>query len=307
MAEIDVERIIEAFEKLRPAAAVVDSVQTVFNSEISGAPGTVSQVREISARLISWAKAKGMPLFLVGHVTKDGSIAGPRVLEHMVDTVLYFEGDKGHPFRILRAVKNRFGSTNEVGVFEMGETGLRGVANPSELFLSERPKGAPGSAVMPCMEGTRTLLVEIQALVSPQAFGTSQRTVSGVERNRVQILLALMDRRLGYSLAGHDVFVSVAGGMSVGEPAGDLGIVAATASAYLYKPLPEGSVFFGEVGLAGEVRGVSRAEDRVKEAKKLGFRRAYLPARQVADLRVGKGFELVGVATIEDFVDSIRR
>ena len=305
MAEISLEAITGALEKTRPAAAVVDSVQTLYCSDLTGAPGTVSQVREVSARLVAWAKAHGMPLFLVGHVTKDGSIAGPRVLEHMVDTVLYFEGDKGLPVRILRATKNRFGSTNEVGVFEMREEGLKGVANPSGLFLSERPADAPGSAVVPCMEGTRPLLVEVQALVAPHAFGAGQRTTSGIERNRVQILLALMERKLGYNLSGHDVFVNVAGGMEVSEPAGDLGVVAAVTGAFLNRALPAGSVFFGEVGLAGEVRAVSGAEDRVREAVKLGFTSAYLPERQASAMKAPKGFELVGVRNVTHFADSV--
>lgn len=304
-AETAVENIIGALEKMKPAAAVVDSVQTLYSADLSGAPGTVSQVREVSARLVSWAKAHGMPLFLVGHVTKDGSLAGPRVLEHMVDTVLYFEGDKGLPVRILRATKNRFGSTNEVGVFEMREEGLKGVSNPSELFLSERPLNAPGSAVVPCLEGTRPLLVEIQALVAPQAFGAGQRTTSGIERNKVQILIALLDRKIGYSLAGHDVFVSVAGGMEIGEPAGDLGIVAALMGAYVNRPLPSGSVFFGEVGLAGEVRAVSGAEDRIREAAKLGFTSAWLPQRQAASIKAPKGFTLNGVSSVAQFADSV--
>jgi DNA repair protein RadA/Sms len=305
LTEIDLEAIIASLDRVKPAVAVIDSVQTVASAEISGAPGTVSQVREASAKLISWAKGCGLPLFLVGHVTKDGALAGPRVLEHMVDTVLYFEGDRGHPFRILRAVKNRFGSTNEVGVFEMSDKGLSGVDNPSALFLSERSEQAAGSAVVSCLEGTRTLLVEVQALVAPQVFGTSQRTTSGAERNRVQIILALMDRRLGYALANHDVFVSVAGGLSLSEPAGDLGLVAALASAYRDLALPSQSVFFGEVGLSGEIRAVSRAEERVREAAKLGFARAYAPARQVKELGRVKGIELIGVSSLEGFVEGL--
>ncbi len=302
-SEVDVERIIASLEKHSPAVAVIDSVQTLASAEISGSPGTVSQVRETTARLVSWSKAKGMPVFLVGHVTKDGAIAGPRVLEHMVDTVLYFEGDKGHPFRILRAVKNRFGSTNEVGVFEMSEGGLLQVDNPSALLLSERPQSAPGSAVVPCLEGTRTLLVEVQALVSPQAFATSQRTTYGAERSRVQILLALMDRRLDYAMVNHDVFVSVAGGMSLTEPAGDLGLMAAIASAYLDKPLPNDTVYFGEIGLAGEVRAVSRPDERVAEAAKLGFKRAVMAAGQAEKTPPPKGFELVGVKGLEELAE----
>ncbi|PLX43960.1 MAG: DNA repair protein RadA [Deltaproteobacteria bacterium] len=308
LTEIDVERIISVLEKENPAAAVMDSVQTLVSPEIQGAPGTVSQVREVAARLVGWAKGRGIPLFLVGHVTKDGALAGPRVLEHMVDTVLYFEGDKGHPYRILRAVKNRFGSTNEVGVFEMGARGLIGVKNPSELFLAERPEGASGSVVLPSLEGSRVILVEVQTLTAPQNYGSPQRTVSGVERNRVQILAALLDRRLGLALANHDIFVSVAGGMQVNEPAGDLALVAALISAYMDRPVDGKTVFFGEVGLAGEVRGVSRPLDRLKEAKKLGYDRAVLPvrqAREVSGVKEIAGMELVGVESIDKLVDSM--
>jgi DNA repair protein RadA/Sms len=263
----------------------------------------VSQVREVSGRLVVHAKTQGMPVFLVGHVTKDGALAGPRVLEHMVDTVLYFEGDRGHPYRILRAVKNRFGSTNEVGVFEMGDAGLAGVANPSALFLSQRPEGAPGSAVVPALEGTRTLLVEIQALVSPAAFATPQRTTSGVERTRVQILAALLERRLGIPLLSHDLFVNVAGGFQVSEPAADLAIVAALLSAFRDRPLPSEAVFFGEVGLAGEVRAVSRADTRLAEARKLGFTTAFTPR---SDRRRGKPAEGVcEVGTLRELLNHL--
>jgi len=302
-AETDLGRILDALETERPAAVVVDSVQTLFSSEIGSAPGTVSQVREVSGRLVVHAKTRGTPLFLVGHVTKDGSLAGPRVLEHMVDTVLYFEGDRGHPYRILRAVKNRFGSTNEVGVFEMGDAGLAGVDNPSALFLSQRPEGAPGSAVVPALEGTRTLLVEIQALVSPAAFATPQRTTSGVERTRVQILAALLERRLGIPLLTHDLFVNVAGGFQVSEPAADLAIVAALLSAFRDRPLPAQAVFFGEVGLAGEVRAVSRPEARLAEARKLGFTAAYAPRSDGRRGAVEKGLETHEVGTLREFLD----
>jgi DNA repair protein RadA/Sms len=305
LAETDVTRITAALEEISPFAAVVDSVQTLYSPDIGSAPGTVSQVREVSGRLVVLAKSRGIPVFLVGHVTKDGSLAGPRVLEHMVDTVLYFEGDKGHPYRILRAVKNRFGSTDEVGVFEMGEAGLQGIANPSALFLSERPEGAAGSAVVPCVEGTRTLLVEIQALVTPAAFPTPQRTTSGVERNRVQILCALLERRLGLPLLTHDVFVNVAGGLKISEPAADLGMVASLVSAFRDRPLPRGAVFFGEVGLAGEVRGVSRPESRLAEARELGFARAYLPASTASHLKSFPGVEVVGIRRLPDLYEAL--
>ncbi|MHB8766665.1 MAG: DNA repair protein RadA, partial [Deferrisomatales bacterium] len=307
LAETDLTRIAAVLEEARPAVAVVDSVQTLFSPEIGSAPGTVSQVREVSGRLVVHAKTKGMPLFLVGHVTKDGSLAGPRVLEHMVDTVLYFEGDRGNPYRILRAVKNRFGSTNEVGVFEMGDGGLTGVANASALFLSERPEGAAGSAVVPCVEGTRTLLVEIQALVSPSNYASPQRTTSGIERNRVQILAALLERRLGLPILSHDLFVNVAGGLDVSEPAADLGIVAALISAFRERPLPEKAVFFGEVGLAGEVRSVSRPDARLAEARELGFRHAFAPASAARLGRGVPGLQVHGVARLGELLEQLSR
>ncbi len=304
LSETDLDRVVEAMGRVGPAAAVVDSVQTLFCPELGSAPGTVSQVREVAGRLVVRAKHRDMPLFLVGHVTKEGALAGPRLLEHMVDTVLYFEGDRGHPFRILRAVKNRFGSTDEVGVFEMGDAGLAGVANPSAVFLAERPRGAAGSVVVPCAEGTRTLLVEVQALVSPTCFASPQRTTSGVERNRVQILSALLDRRLGLTLGTHDIFVNVAGGLRVTEPAADLGVVAALVSALRGRPVPEGSVFFGEVGLAGEVRAVSRTGARLGEARELGFTRAFVPAAATAAGRE-IGIETVGIARLDEIPDHL--
>jgi DNA repair protein RadA/Sms len=305
LAETELSRVLEALERTSPAVVVVDSVQTLYSPDVASAPGTVSQVREVSGRLVVHAKSRGVPVFLVGHVTKDGALAGPRLLEHMVDTVLYFEGAAGYPYRILRAVKNRFGSTDEIGVFEMGDAGLAGISNASALFLSERPRGAAGSAVVPCLEGTRTLLVEIQALMSPAAFATPQRTTSGVERNRVQILAALLERRLGLPMLSHDVFVNVAGGLRVSEPAADLGIVAALLSAARDRPLPADAVFFGEVGLAGEVRSVSRPEARLAEARELGFSSAYVPATTARNLRGPAGPELVAVQRLSDLWEAL--
>ncbi|MBI5444235.1 MAG: DNA repair protein RadA [Deltaproteobacteria bacterium] len=287
LSETDVTKVLEVLERTPPAAVVIDSVQTLFHPEIGSAPGTVSQVREVSGRLVAWAKTRNVPIFLVGHVTRDGTLGGPKTLEHLVDTVCYFEGGSGHTYRLLRAVKNRFGSTNEVGVFEMGEAGLTGIANASALFLSERPKDAPGSAIVPCLEGTRTLLVEVQALASPAAFAAPQRTTAGVERNRVQILAALLQKRLGLPVQENDLFVNVAGGMKTSEPAVDLGIVAAMISALRDRPLPQDAVFFGEVGLAGEVRSVSRPEARLSEAQEMGFRQAYVPASTAKNARSG--------------------
>ncbi|MGH7834528.1 MAG: DNA repair protein RadA, partial [Candidatus Binatia bacterium] len=264
VSETSLERIIEIVKKIKPAVLVIDSVQTIYSAALPSAPGSIGQVRESTGAIIALAKKSGISTFLIGHVTKDGSIAGPRTLEHMVDTVLYFEGDRGHNFRILRAVKNRFGSTNEIGVFEMKEGGLREVSNPSELFLSERPLQASGSAVICSMEGTRPILVELQALVSSSFLAVPRRTTIGVDHNRVALLVAVLEKKMGAKLFNQDIFVNVAGGVQVEEPAVDLGIIAAIASSYEEKPLDSKTVIFGEVGLAGEVRGIAQAEARVK-------------------------------------------
>ena len=299
LAENSLEAVLERARELSPAFLVVDSIQTVFTAALESAPGSVSQVRECAGRLMQLAKGEGVPSFIVGHVTKDGSIAGPRMLEHMVDTVLYFEGDAGHPFRILRAVKNRFGSTNEIGVFEMKDAGLLEVPNPSELFLAERPEGAAGSVVVPAIEGTRPILVELQALVSGAAYGNPRRTAMGIDGNRVSLLIAVLEKKVGYPLLAQDVFLNVAGGVRLNEPAIDLGVVAALASSHLNRPIPERTVLFGEVGLAGEVRAVSRPELRVKEAERLGFAKCILPAGNLKNLDQPKGLELVGVKNAE--------
>jgi DNA repair protein RadA/Sms len=273
LAETSLDEIIRAADELQPQTIVIDSVQTVYTSELPSAPGSVGQVREVSGRLMLHAKRTGIPTFLIGHVTKDGAIAGPRVLEHIVDTVLYFEGDRGHAFRILRAVKNRFGSTNEIGVFEMKESGLAEVANPSELFLAERPKDATGSVVVSSLEGTRPILAELQALVALSKLTMPRRTTIGVDYNRVSLLLAVLEKRVGMHLMGMDVFVNVVGGLKIDEPAVDLGVLAAVASSFREKPVPPEMVVMGEVGLAGEVRAISQAEARLKDAAKLGFTR----------------------------------
>jgi DNA repair protein RadA/Sms len=277
VSEIDVTAVLHMVESHRPDVLVIDSIQTMFSPELTSAPGSVSQVRESAMRLMLMAKRSGVPVFLVGHVTKDGSIAGPRLLEHMVDTVLYFEGDRNHAYRILRAVKNRFGSTNEIGVFEMNEAGLAQVANPSAVFLAERPVSAPGSVVAATMEGTRPVLVEIQALASATPLGTPRRTVLGVDRNRVALLVAVLEKKLGMPLMGHDVFINVAGGVRLEEPAVDLALVAAVASSFLDKPITDQTVVVGEVGLTGEVRAVGQIEARLNEARKMGFARCVLP------------------------------
>lgn len=305
LAETSLEAILEQVRQIQPAFLVVDSIQTIFTSALESAPGSVSQVRECAGRLMQLAKGEGVPTFIVGHVTKDGSIAGPRMLEHMVDTVLYFEGDAGHPYRILRAVKNRFGSTNEIGVFEMCEVGLVEVPNPSELFLAERPEGAAGSAVVPALEGSRPILVELQALVSATSFGTPRRTTIGFDHNRVALLGAVLEKKVGLSLLAQDIFLNVAGGVRLVEPAVDLGVVAALASSHLNRAIPPRTIVFGEIGLAGEVRAVSRPELRVKEAARLGFNRCFLPSGNLKNLETPVGMELIGVRSVEQMLDGL--
>jgi DNA repair protein RadA/Sms len=278
-AATSVRDVLATFDHMHaPQLLVIDSIQTMFVDNVEAAPGTVTQLRTSAHELIRFAKRRGTALFLIGHVTKDGQIAGPRVLEHMVDAVLYFEGDRGHQFRILRAVKNRFGAANEIGVFEMAERGLVEVANPSALFLAEREAGVSGAAVFAGMEGSRPLLVEIQALVGPSPLGTPRRTVVGWDGARLAMLLAVLEARCGLAIGARDVYLNVAGGLRIGEPGADLAVAAALLSSLLDRPVPAGAVVFGEVGLAGEVRAVSRAEARLREAAKLGFDQAILPA-----------------------------
>jgi DNA repair protein RadA/Sms len=307
LAETSLDEIIRAADGLEPQVLVVDSVQTVFTSELPSAPGSVGQVREVSGRLMIHAKKTGMPTFLIGHVTKDGAIAGPRVLEHIVDTVLYFEGDKGHSFRILRAVKNRFGSTNEIGVFEMKESGLAEVANPSEIFLAERPADATGSVVVSSLEGSRPILAELQALVAPSKLTMPRRTCIGVDYNRVSLLLAVLEKRVGMQLMGMDVFVNIVGGLKIDEPAVDLGIIAAVASSFRERPIAAQTVVMGEVGLAGEVRAISQAEARIKDAAKLGFKRCVLPALNVEKMdKASKNkMELLGVRSVDEAMERL--
>jgi DNA repair protein RadA/Sms len=304
LAETSLERILTQVNKLQPKALVVDSIQTVYTSAIESAPGSVSQVRETAGRLMLLAKGSGLPTFLVGHVTKDGSLAGPRVLEHMVDTVLYFEGDTGHSFRILRAVKNRFGSTNEIGVFEMKEGGLAEVKNPSELFLSERPLGVSGSLVVASLEGTRPLLVELQALVSSSSYGVPRRTTIGVDHNRLALLVAVLEKKVGLNLGGQDIFLNVAGGVRLSEPAADLGMALAVASSHLDRAIEPQTLVLGEVGLAGEVRAISQPEIRVREAAKLGFSRCILPKGNLDRVQVS-GIALVGVRSLEEAMTAL--
>lgn len=296
LAEANLEAILGACKMEHPQVVVVDSIQTVVKPGLSSAPGSVGQVRECTADLMRLAKDQTICVLIVGHVTKEGQLAGPRVLEHIVDTVLYFEGDRHHAYRIIRATKNRFGSTNEIGVFEMRETGLRDVLNPSAAFLSERAAEAPGSAVVCAMEGTRPLLVEVQALVTPTVFGIPRRTVAGVDYNRTVVLLAVLEKRAGMALASHDVYVSVAGGVNVDEPAIDLGVAAAVASSLRGRPVDPTAVAIGEVGLGGELRMVPQLEKRALEAARLGFRRCIAPA-QAAELQVA-GIELIPVSQV---------
>lgn len=280
-----VEAIIDLARTVQPALLAVDSIQTVYSKELSSAPGTVSQVRESAACLLALAKETNLPTLLVGHVTKDGSIAGPRVLEHMVDTVLYFEGDRGHMLRILRTVKNRFGSTNEIGVFEMKEHGLAPVDNPSALFLAERPINVPGSVVFPSMEGARPVLVEVQALVSRSSVGTGRRTAIGADPQRLALLTAVLEKKLGITLFDQDIFLNIAGGIRIDEPALDLAVAAALLSSFFERPIDAQTIASGEIGLAGEVRAVGQMELRLREARRLGFTKFLLPASSAAHLQ----------------------
>ena len=292
---------IEAVIKARsPQIVIIDSIQTMYNEEVNAAPGSVSQVRESTGVLLRLAKGLGISVFIVGHVTKEGTVAGPRVLEHMVDTVLYFEGDRHASYRILRGVKNRFGSTNEIGVFEMRQEGLVEVKNPSEFMLNGRPEGANGSVVSCSMEGTRPMLTEIQALVCHSNFGIPHRQTTGTDFNRVNLLMAVLEKRLGMQIGGCDAYVNIAGGIKITEPAIDLGIVLAIMSSFRNRPVPEGLIAFGEVGLSGEVRAVSMAEQRVREAAKLGFTECILPQVCLEKLPEIKGIRLTGVRSVAD-------
>ncbi len=300
VSEVDLESVLSMVDSVKPHVLVIDSIQTMYNGDLSSAPGSVSQVRESTMRLMIMAKKTGISVFLVGHVTKDGAIAGPRIMEHMVDTVLYFEGDSNHVFRILRAVKNRFGSTNEIGVFEMKEDGLSEVANPSAVFLSERPENAPGSVVTASMEGTRPILIELQGLASSTNLGTPRRTILGLDHNRVALLVAVMEKKLGMHLMGHDIFMNVAGGVKVHEPAVDMGIISAVASSFLDKPIENSTVVLGEVGLTGEIRAISHVEIRIAEMKKMGFARCLVPKSNLKRMTEIKGVEIIGVSTISE-------
>ena len=303
LAETCLERILDEIARIKPALVIVDSVQTIFSMKFQSAPGSIGQVREAATQLLFAAKGQNVPTFLVGHVTKEGSLAGPKALEHVVDTVLYFEGERHHSHRVVRAVKNRFGAISELGVFEMTSAGLRPIPNPSKMFLAERPANAPGSAVLCSVEGSRPILVEVQALVSSSTYGTARRMASGIDAQRLPLLLAVLEKRAGLNLIGDDVFVNVAGGMTIDEPASDLGILAAIASSVRNRPIPQTTAMFGEVGLAGEVRGIAQAALRIREAAQMGFSRCILPEANI-DPKEKAACELVGVRTIGEALDA---
>ncbi|MGB9178941.1 MAG: DNA repair protein RadA, partial [Pyrinomonadaceae bacterium] len=305
LPETNLESIFDEIERMSPDAIIVDSIQTVFSAKIESAPGSVSQVREVAGQFLLLAKNRTIPVFLIGHVTKEGSIAGPKALEHIVDTVLYFEGERHHNHRIVRATKNRFGAANEVGVFEMTGAGLIAVANPSEMFLQERPIGVAGSVVTACMEGTRPVLVEIQALVSSSKYGTGRRMTQGVDQNRVSLLIAMLEKRVGLQLLGDDVFVNIAGGLEIDEPAADLGVVASIASSFKNRPIDAQTAVFGEVGLTGEVRGAMQAQVRAREAQALGFKKIVMPASNTAGLERLLGVRVIGVRSVEEALDEL--
>lgn len=302
LCETNLEIIKNIIEKRKPDMVVIDSIQTMYSEDVGSAPGSVSQVRESTNVFMQLAKGLGITIFIVGHVTKEGTVAGPRVLEHMVDTVLYFEGDRHASYRILRGVKNRFGSTNEIGVFEMRQNGLVEVENPSEFMLSGRPENASGSVVACSMEGTRPILLEIQALVCNSNFGMPRRTAAGTDYNRVNLLMAVLEKRAGIHMSNADAYVNIAGGMKINEPAIDLGIVMALVSSYKNLPIDEKTIVFGEVGLSGEVRAVNMPEQRVAEAKKLGFETCIMPEVSVSVVKGIKGIKIIGVNTINDAI-----
>lgn len=299
-SETNLQLIEQTIQEIKPDFTVIDSIQTIYHPDITSAPGSVSQVRECTSEMMRIAKVSGIPIFIVGHVTKEGAIAGPRLLEHMVDTVLYFEGERHHSFRILRAVKNRFGSTNEIGIFEMKEDGLNDVANPSEIFLEERSMGSSGSTVVASIEGTRPILVEIQSLISPSTFGNPRRMATGIDHNRVSLLMAVLEKRVGMLLQNQDAYLKVAGGVKLDEPAIDLAITISIASSFRDKPTKATDCFIGEVGLTGEIRRVSRIEQRVKEAAKLGFQRIIIPKNNLGGWEVTQPIQIIGVTTINE-------
>ncbi|MSP64075.1 MAG: DNA repair protein RadA [Ignavibacteria bacterium] len=304
LAETNLEIIREVIEREMPSVVIIDSIQTMYYPQLESAPGSISQVRESTALITSLAKEKNISVLLVGHVTKDGTLAGPRVIEHMVDTVLQFEGERHYAYRILRSLKNRYGSTNEIGIFEMRDNGLREVSNPSEIFLANRSNNVSGSAVVATLEGTRPLLVEVQALVTPTNYGMPQRTVTGFDLRRLQMLLAVLEKRLGYRMGAHDVFVNVAGGIRIDEPAADLGIISAVVSSLTDKPISQDYVIIGEVGLGGEIRTVAQMERRILEAEKLGFKKIIIP-QQESKTQKFKKIEVIGISNLKNGIELI--
>lgn len=305
LPETNLESILSEIDKLQPNAVIIDSIQTVFSEKIESAPGSVSQVREVAGQFLMLAKGTGTPVFLVGHVTKEGSIAGPKTLEHIVDTVLYFEGERHYNHRIIRATKNRFGAANEIGIFEMTGAGLVAVKNPSEIFLQEKPENVSGSVVTVCMEGTRPMLVEVQALVSGSKYGTGRRMTQGFDQNRTALLIAVLEKRLGFQLMADDVFVNIAGGLEIDEPAADLGVLAAIASSYRNLVIPPDVAVFGEIGLTGEVRGAMQAQARAREAQNLGFKKLILPLSNKSGLEKLLGIRVVGVKSVEEALEEL--
>jgi len=305
VSETNIKSIEAYIKSMNPLLVVIDSIQAIYHPDMASAPGSVGQVRECAAHLMRLAKTLGISIFTIGHITKDGSIAGPRILEHMVDCVLYFEGERHYPFRILRSVKNRFGSTNEIGIFEMDEKGLKEVLNPSEMLLSGRPEGTSGSIVISSMEGTRSILIEVQALLSNTTFGMPRRTATGLDYNRVVLLMAVLEKRIGLNLSNQDAYLNVAGGMKIDEPAADLGIAAAIASSFREKRIDPGTVAIGEIGLAGEIRGVNYIESRIKEAAKLGFTRCVVPKDNLKNCKKSDGIEIIGVSNLRQGLDVV--
>lgn len=300
LTETELERALAQIEKVKPDVVIVDSIQTVFSDKISSAPGTITQIKECSLAFISKAKGDGISVILVGHVNKEGSIAGPKILEHMVDAVLYFEGDRQHSYRIIRAMKNRYGSTNEIGVFEMSDVGLVEVSNPSEMLLADRPRNASGNCALCTIEGTRPLIAEVQALVSPTPFPAPRRTSNGIDYNRLNLILAVLEKRLGLRFSANDAYINVIGGLRIDEPASDLAVAMALISSLRDKVVPDDLIAIGELGLSGEVRAVASLEQRVREAARLGFTRAVVPARNLEKRKFDVGIELIGVRSIYD-------
>ena len=306
LAETQLPEIMAAIEKLRPQLVVIDSIQTIYDTQMSSAPGSVSQVRECASRLSQIAKSLSVAMFMIGHVTKDGGIAGPRVLEHLVDTVLYFEGERNSAFRLLRAVKNRFGSTNEIGVFEMGDTGMREVKNPSELLMENRSENASGACVFCAVEGTRPLLLEVEALVSPTSFGMPRRSATGLDFNRMNLVTAVLEKKVGLRLADQDIYANISGGIRLMEPAADLAIAASIVSSFRSKPIPKGTAFFGEIGLTGDIRHISQAEKRVREAARMGIEKIVMPYSDAKTIRVDD-VRVIGVKNISDALAAMFR